>query len=55
MPQLDFTWWIINFFLIWTSVIIVLLIVTANIPPQDQSEESFTPKVEKSTTEWQWL
>nr|YP_003457234.1 ATP synthase F0 subunit 8 [Echinocardium cordatum]CBH40169.1 ATPase subunit 8 [Echinocardium cordatum] len=55
MPQLDFTWWIINFFLIWTSIVIVLLIVTANIPPQGQENESSSPLISKETTEWQWL
>nr|QFS00177.1 ATP synthase subunit 8 [Sinaechinocyamus mai] len=55
MPQLDFVWWIVNFFLVWTAILAVLTIVISNETPYNIDQLSSSPKINKGTTEWQWL
>nr|YP_001527870.1 ATP synthase F0 subunit 8 [Strongylocentrotus pallidus]ABV02420.1 ATP synthase F0 subunit 8 [Strongylocentrotus droebachiensis]AAP21722.1 ATPase 8 [Strongylocentrotus pallidus]AAP21725.1 ATPase 8 [Strongylocentrotus pallidus]AAP21728.1 ATPase 8 [Strongylocentrotus pallidus]AGS17185.1 ATP synthase subunit 8 [Strongylocentrotus pallidus] len=54
MPQLEFTWWIINFFLIWVSVLIVIPLLLNSLPPNNASQSS-SLTINKTTTNWQWL
>nr|YP_009019250.1 ATP synthase F0 subunit 8 [Loxechinus albus]AFY64197.1 ATP synthase F0 subunit 8 [Loxechinus albus]AGG84243.1 ATP synthase F0 subunit 8 [Loxechinus albus] len=54
MPQLDFTWWIINFFIIWTAVLFVLIVLINNKTPQNLVS-STSLEIEKSSTSWRWL
>nr|YP_010297313.1 ATP synthase F0 subunit 8 [Astriclypeus mannii]UML37540.1 ATP synthase F0 subunit 8 [Astriclypeus mannii] len=54
MPQLDFVWWIVNFFLIWVTMLIVLAIITSNEAPSEVNQTS-SLTIKKTTTEWQWL
>nr|QVL28503.1 ATP synthase F0 subunit 8 [Stomopneustes variolaris] len=56
MPQLDFTWWIINFFIVWVALFIVLSIVLSSSSSYTSQEQAsnFT-KLEKNTTSWQWF
>nr|YP_009138162.1 ATP synthase F0 subunit 8 [Sterechinus neumayeri]AGU99586.1 ATP synthase F0 subunit 8 [Sterechinus neumayeri]AID60603.1 ATP synthase F0 subunit 8 [Sterechinus neumayeri] len=54
MPQLDFTWWIINFFIVWITVFVILIVLVNNNTPQDLSQSS-SLQINKGTTNWQWL
>nr|YP_009369645.1 ATP synthase F0 subunit 8 [Heterocentrotus mammillatus]AID60564.1 ATP synthase F0 subunit 8 [Heterocentrotus mammillatus] len=54
MPQLDFTWWIINFFIVWASVLVVLTILLNSIPSNNTSQTS-SVEIKKESTSWQWL
>nr|YP_009369671.1 ATP synthase F0 subunit 8 [Tripneustes gratilla]AID60590.1 ATP synthase F0 subunit 8 [Tripneustes gratilla]ARO89830.1 ATP synthase subunit 8 [Tripneustes gratilla]QLM01988.1 ATP synthase F0 subunit 8 [Tripneustes gratilla]WKW91734.1 ATP synthase F0 subunit 8 [Tripneustes gratilla]WKW91747.1 ATP synthase F0 subunit 8 [Tripneustes gratilla] len=54
MPQLEFTWWIVNFFLIWTSVLVVLTLLL-NTPSSPEVTQSSSLSINKTTTTWQWL
>nr|YP_009917940.1 ATP synthase F0 subunit 8 [Echinothrix calamaris]AAG47339.1 ATP8 [Echinothrix calamaris]AAG47341.1 ATP8 [Echinothrix calamaris]QLM01975.1 ATP synthase F0 subunit 8 [Echinothrix calamaris]QYJ10629.1 ATP synthase subunit 8 [Echinothrix calamaris]QYJ10630.1 ATP synthase subunit 8 [Echinothrix calamaris] len=55
MPQLDFSWWLVNFMLIWTAVVITFVVVSNNISSQENSTPSNGEKnVQKTSTEWQW-
>nr|YP_009917966.1 ATP synthase F0 subunit 8 [Colobocentrotus mertensii]QLM02014.1 ATP synthase F0 subunit 8 [Colobocentrotus mertensii] len=54
MPQLDFTWWIINFFIIWISVLIVLTILLSSVSPSNADQTS-PVNIKKESTPWQWL
>nr|QYJ10836.1 ATP synthase subunit 8 [Echinothrix diadema] len=55
MPQLDFSWWLVNFALIWVAVIITFIIISNNTPSQEDSTPSSEgQEVKKTTTEWQW-
>nr|ATE50448.1 ATP synthase protein 8 [Mellita quinquiesperforata]ATE50449.1 ATP synthase protein 8 [Mellita quinquiesperforata]ATE50450.1 ATP synthase protein 8 [Mellita quinquiesperforata]ATE50451.1 ATP synthase protein 8 [Mellita quinquiesperforata]ATE50452.1 ATP synthase protein 8 [Mellita quinquiesperforata] len=55
MPQLDFVWWIVNFFLVWTAILVVLTILVSNETPSNVDQLSSSPKIAKNTAEWQWL
>nr|YP_010443001.1 ATP synthase F0 subunit 8 [Aspidodiadema arcitum]UTD49252.1 ATP synthase F0 subunit 8 [Aspidodiadema arcitum] len=55
MPQLDFTWWIVNFFIIWIAVILTFIIITANSTSPNVNPNSSAPNVNKQTTNWQWF
>nr|YP_009369632.1 ATP synthase F0 subunit 8 [Echinometra mathaei]AID60551.1 ATP synthase F0 subunit 8 [Echinometra mathaei] len=54
MPQLEFTWWIINFFIIWISVLIVLTILLNSASSNNVSSTS-SIHIEKESTTWQWF
>ncbi|YP_009487503.1 ATP synthase F0 subunit 8 (mitochondrion) [Lytechinus variegatus] len=53
MPQLDFTWWIINFFLVWTAVFIVLALLL-NTPSASGTTQASSVSINKTSTTWQW-
>nr|YP_010443014.1 ATP synthase F0 subunit 8 [Caenopedina pulchella]UTD49264.1 ATP synthase F0 subunit 8 [Caenopedina pulchella] len=55
MPQLDFIWWIVNFFLIWTTITIAFIILTNNISPTNTTENSINIILNNETTNWQWF
>nr|NP_008126.1 ATP synthase F0 subunit 8 [Paracentrotus lividus]P12697.1 RecName: Full=ATP synthase protein 8; AltName: Full=A6L; AltName: Full=F-ATPase subunit 8 [Paracentrotus lividus]AAA68138.1 FO-ATPase subunit 8 [Paracentrotus lividus]ADA70950.1 F0-ATPase region 8 [Paracentrotus gaimardi] len=54
MPQLDFTWWIINFFIIWTAILLTLVILVNNKTAQNLTTTD-SLQIEKNSTNWQWL
>nr|WRK21539.1 ATP synthase F0 subunit 8 [Echinometra mathaei] len=54
MPQLEFTWWIINFFIIWISVLIVLTILLNSTSSNNVSQTS-SIYIKKESTTWQWF
>nr|AAG46771.1 ATP8 [Diadema palmeri] len=55
MPQLDFSWWLVNFALIWTAVIVTFVIVSNNtVSSNDSTPSSEISEIQKKTTEWQW-
>nr|AAP21737.1 ATPase 8 [Strongylocentrotus purpuratus] len=55
MPQLEFAWWIVNFFLIWASVLIVISLLLNSFPPNSAGQSSSSLTLNKTTTNWQWL
>nr|YP_010443027.1 ATP synthase F0 subunit 8 [Phormosoma bursarium]UTD49277.1 ATP synthase F0 subunit 8 [Phormosoma bursarium] len=55
MPQLDFTWWVVNFFIIWTAIIFTFTVITANPSSTKVDQTSPTSQTSKETTTWQWL
>nr|AAG47333.1 ATP8 [Astropyga pulvinata]QYJ10450.1 ATP synthase subunit 8 [Astropyga pulvinata] len=55
MPQLDFSWWLVNFLLIWSAVIITFIVISNNTSSQENSTPSGdSQSLQKTTTEWQW-
>nr|Q9MJC0.2 RecName: Full=ATP synthase protein 8; AltName: Full=A6L; AltName: Full=F-ATPase subunit 8 [Arbacia lixula] len=53
MPQLEFTWWIINFFIVWTAdftLLIVLSIPNLSTPTTLSKQLD----INKSHVTWQW-
>nr|AAG47209.1 ATP8 [Diadema setosum]AAG47213.1 ATP8 [Diadema setosum]AAG47239.1 ATP8 [Diadema setosum]AAG47317.1 ATP8 [Diadema setosum] len=55
MPQLDFSWWLVNFALIWTAVTITFVIISNNVTSSKNSTPSNeNESIQKNTTEWQW-
>nr|AAG47335.1 ATP8 [Astropyga radiata]AAG47337.1 ATP8 [Astropyga radiata] len=55
MPQLDFSWWLVNFLLIWVAVVITFIVISSNISLQNDSTPSNeNQSLQKITTEWQW-
>nr|AAP21745.1 ATPase 8 [Psammechinus miliaris] len=54
MPQLDFSWWIINFFMVWAAVFLVLIVLVNNKTPQNLTTSN-SLEISKSSTNWQWL
>nr|QEF30107.1 ATP synthase subunit 8 [Eucidaris tribuloides]QEF30120.1 ATP synthase subunit 8 [Eucidaris tribuloides]QEF30133.1 ATP synthase subunit 8 [Eucidaris tribuloides] len=55
MPQLEFTWWIINFFVIWVALAIAFTIITTNQTPSEPTTENEESNLTKTTNTWQWL
>nr|ATE50443.1 ATP synthase protein 8 [Mellitella stokesii]ATE50444.1 ATP synthase protein 8 [Mellitella stokesii]ATE50445.1 ATP synthase protein 8 [Mellitella stokesii]ATE50446.1 ATP synthase protein 8 [Mellitella stokesii]ATE50447.1 ATP synthase protein 8 [Mellitella stokesii] len=55
MPQLDFVWWIINFFLVWSAILVVITIIISNETSPNVDQLSSSPEITKETAEWQWL
>nr|QDO72181.1 ATP synthase F0 subunit 8 [Heliocidaris crassispina] len=54
MPQLDFAWWVVNFFIIWISVLTVLILLLSSTPSQNINQSS-SLNIKKESTTWQWL
>nr|APT42089.1 ATP synthase F0 subunit 8 [Salmacis bicolor rarispina] len=54
MPQLDFVWWVINFIIIWVSLFSVLAILLNSKESTSLSQTS-SVKIDKNSTNWQWL
>nr|QOP62911.1 ATP synthase F0 subunit 8 [Synallactes sp. Y30071] len=54
MPQLDLSWFIFNFFLAWTLVIILYLIITNQNWSTNNIEEKETNQKNETTTNWTW-
>nr|AAG46897.1 ATP8 [Diadema paucispinum] len=55
MPQLDFSWWLVNFTLIWTAVIVTFVVISnSTTSSKESTPSSGSGKIQKSTTEWQW-
>nr|AAK60855.1 ATPase 8 [Diadema antillarum]AAK60857.1 ATPase 8 [Diadema antillarum] len=55
MPQLDVSWWLVNFTLIWIAVIITFVIISNSTTSSKESTPSNgSEEIQKSTTEWQW-
>nr|YP_009917927.1 ATP synthase F0 subunit 8 [Stylocidaris reini]QLM01962.1 ATP synthase F0 subunit 8 [Stylocidaris reini] len=55
MPQLEFSWWIINFFIIWIALAITFAIITTSQNPSDPENSEEASKINKTTNTWQWL
>nr|YP_010156064.1 ATP synthase F0 subunit 8 [Actinopyga lecanora]QQY85561.1 ATP synthase subunit 8 [Actinopyga lecanora]QWE50457.1 ATP synthase F0 subunit 8 [Actinopyga lecanora] len=56
MPQLDLTWFIINFLIAWTLITIVLfLLLNQNFETNSQQENTENTNLTKNeNTQWLW-
>nr|AAK60753.1 ATPase 8 [Diadema antillarum]AAK60861.1 ATPase 8 [Diadema antillarum]AAK60863.1 ATPase 8 [Diadema antillarum]AAK60871.1 ATPase 8 [Diadema antillarum]AAK60873.1 ATPase 8 [Diadema antillarum] len=56
MPQLDVSWWLVNFTLIWIAVIITFVIISnsTTTSSKESTPSNGSEEIQKSTTEWQW-
>nr|YP_009917914.1 ATP synthase F0 subunit 8 [Prionocidaris baculosa]QLM01949.1 ATP synthase F0 subunit 8 [Prionocidaris baculosa] len=54
MPQLEFSWWIINFFIIWIALAITFAIVTTSQSQNTPDSSSESSEIKKTTNTWQW-
>nr|YP_003264307.1 ATP synthase F0 subunit 8 [Parastichopus nigripunctatus]BAI45144.1 ATP synthase subunit 8 [Parastichopus nigripunctatus] len=55
MPQLDLSWFIINFFLAWSLVIIMIVVlVKQNWLSDKEGDSQHNNKIEQQQNEWNW-
>nr|YP_010148947.1 ATP synthase F0 subunit 8 [Pygmaeocidaris prionigera]QQV69851.1 ATP synthase F0 subunit 8 [Pygmaeocidaris prionigera] len=54
MPQLEFTWWVLNFFLVWIAVLSTLIIILSIPTLANPSQSTELPNLPKTHNTWQW-
>nr|YP_009128905.1 ATP synthase F0 subunit 8 [Apostichopus californicus]AJT35514.1 ATP synthase F0 subunit 8 [Apostichopus californicus] len=55
MPQLDLSWFIINFFLAWSLVIVMIaVLVKQNWLSNSEENSQHSSKIEQQQNEWNW-
>lgn len=55
MPQLDLSWFIIKFFLAWSLVIVMIVVLVKQKWLRDKEGDSqHNKKIEQQQKEWKW-
>nr|QXQ00011.1 ATP synthase F0 subunit 8 [Neocucumis proteus] len=54
MPQLDLSWFILNFIIAWICIIIIYLAIINNNWPNNNSNNNNTQQTPTKTNNWNW-